>query len=152
MTISISISAILREIYAISALRSHRRQREAGMPPLLTRDNEAALRPVIADALTFIMMPVARHIADCNLVDPEPPEIVTIEFKGNNFSGAMAKLCRRSIEHAAVNRTLALIWGDTDPELAENFEESACKSVALLEDTLRTCDPAHASRIVAHRW
>lgn len=152
MTVSISISAILREIYAISALRSHRRQTEAGMPPLLTRDNAQALRPVIADALTFIMMPVSRHIADCNLVDPEPPEIVTIDFRGEEFSGSMAKLCRRSIEHAAVNRTLAMIWGDTDPVLAENFERSASKSDALLEDTLRKGDPMHAARIRPHRW
>ncbi len=152
MRVSISISAILREIYAMSALRSYSRQTKSEMPPLLTRDNEAALRPVIADALTYVMMPVARHISDCNLVDPEPPEIVTIDFKGENFSGASAKLCRRSIEHAVVNRALEMIWGDMDEVLAGTFEAAASKSCQLLDDTLRATDPMHVGRIAPHRW
>lgn len=140
MTISISISAILREIYALTALRAHQsRQHLAERPRLLTRDNENALRPIVSDALTTVICAMSRWVTGTNHTALEPPETVTIDLDVTPAGETTAHLLRRSIEHAVVHDTLAIVWADSNADVADTHRTRSAASVdKLVRDLTRT--------------
>lgn len=93
MTLSLSISAIERLIYALSALRSHyHRDSETGVP-LLTADRSAALKPLIKTAIAETAIKVGGRISSTD--DDEITEVSLPDGAGGpaGIKAAMEQGC-----------------------------------------------------------
>ena len=69
MTISFNFStqAIMKEIYAASALRCITNDPSYRVPPVLTRHSAPALQRLVKDAFAFVVMKFIAHVEACNL-------------------------------------------------------------------------------------
>jgi len=138
MTIAISISALMRQIYALSALRENQTHTShSDRPRLLTRDNAAALRPILGDSIGIIACGIAPWLTDTNITGAEVPEIVTLTFGTGPVTPADIHLLQRGIEHAAVHDTLALVWDERDATVAAAHRGTSRDTIGRLRYQLQ---------------
>lgn len=128
MFITVSISDIIRRIYAESALR-FATAKAGERPGLLIRDNEPALRRMTIDVFFEIVGSLARHVSDFG---PEPAaddtEILYLEMDCAECTAAASLLAT-----AVYGRLTSLVYADCSPASAASglkISESAVEQLA----------------------
>ncbi len=117
MTISLSLTAICREILAESALRHHL---QPDTPAPLTSDSTDALRILVEAAFASLCVDLAPLIESSSISDDG--EILTLIFSGD--PGCATEL-RRAIEHLMALRVMSRAYSSADPTLATTLSTRA---------------------------
>ena len=91
ISFNLSTAAIMQEIYAISALRSMKNN--VNTPPILTRDQQGALRKLIKDAFAFIVMKFISHVEGCNLNNENENGVVDDSDSEDMILSVDVRLC-----------------------------------------------------------
>lgn len=128
MMVSISVEALLTELYATAALRASGNQGQ--QPARLRRSNEKALRRLAAPALAMVLAPLAKYAPQLGSSPSEDePEILTVEFTGIPAAEKYGPQLRRQIERALFCELLARVYSGSNPGLEEGYE--SCRRDAV---------------------
>lgn len=141
MTISLSLTAICREILAESALRHHL---QPDTPAPLTSDATDALRILIHSAFASLCIDISPLIESASVSDDG--EILTLTFCGDS---ACAAELRRSIEHLMALRVMSRAYSSADPSLAATLSSRAAmllRSLPAAADSSSVAIPVIPSR------
>ena len=144
MFITISITDIIKRIYAESALRFAAASRD-NLPSVLIRDNEAALRRLACDTFFDIVGRMASHITDFG---PQPvaddTDILYMELDGTDTPAAAGLLA--TAVHGGMS---SIIYADISPSRSATGAATATAAIAELVSTLRptvSCGVVRPSR------
>lgn len=162
-TISLNLSsdAIMREVYAISALHSLQNiNNNKTSCPILNRDRQPALRLVVKDAFAFIILKTVPHLTGCNLnnetstgVADESPDadcIMSIDLSlPDGFPDTAIGSLRHAIENAIAMYTLHLCYLNYDDTLSRRHENLANETIAGISNLIAS-SRASTPRIIPH--
>lgn len=127
MIISLSLTAICREILAESALRHHLMPET---PAPLTADSTDALRILVEAAFASLCVDLAPLIIESSVSDDG--EILRLTFQGDP---ACASELRRSIEHLMALRVMSRAYASADPTLATTLSSLAAMLLRSLSSS-----------------
>lgn len=124
ISLNLSTSAILQNIYASSALYCLNNGDSDTLPPILSRDHQPALLRLVKDAFAFVTLRFIAHVEACNLNDetavgnPDDPTkdmILTIDLRaGDDTPNSVAAALRVSLEHAIAAYALHIAFINND--------------------------------------
>lgn len=129
MTISINLStsAIMQEIYATSALRCLNEGAQS-RPAILSRDRQSALAILIKDAFAFIVLKIIPHVEQCNLFDQSSCEdqslceILTVDLRlPQGVSSSVTSAIRETLHHAIANYSLHVCYNQHDSDDSSHY-------------------------------
>lgn len=123
MTISLSIDAILAQIYARAALRYSMNRPDS---TVLTTDSRAALRALTIDAAAHVSLALLPIIEDTDI------DADLLLFEIRESSDVNLPALRMLAEHAIAARVLAEIYASTDSEAAQQYSDEATRLLARL--------------------
>lgn len=145
ISLNLSTTAIVQEIYAASALRCLQNIDNIHRPTLLTRDQEPALRLLIKDSFAHIILRLLPHIAACNLNNEdhngEPDNITDDVILSADihvpacFPSSATGTLRHAIEHAIAMDALHLCYmghNDTLSKRHASLTDAAIKNIEQL--------------------
>lgn len=147
--ISLNITSITDEIFALTALRAAI-YRSQDIPPVLTRDNLPALRVMVRSAFVATIAQLMPYVVDSKIDDanptPERPynasEAVTLQVDfGDNIESLPTNsllLIKRHLEHLIALTTLAAVYGPINPAIAASQTTEAAALVSSLLSLLDT--------------
>lgn len=132
MIASLSVDALLTEIYAAAALRAATGE-EPGTPARLRRSNEKALRRLAFPALAMVLAPAAKYapVLSCSPCE-DAPEIMTVEFAGLEAAEKYAPQLRRQIERALFCELMARAYSGTNHGLEAGYESGRRDAVTAI--------------------
>lgn len=120
-TISLSITAIERLVFALSALRSHYNREKSTQVPLLTTDRREALVPLIKVAIGEIALKVGA------MANPsEDGDIVTVAICRDGTA------VRTATEHACALRVLQMANIGYDSRAAADYGQQSAAATELV--------------------
>lgn len=120
-TISLSITAIERQVFALSALRSYYNREKSTQVPLLTADRREALAPLIRAAIGEIALKVG---AVANL--SEDGDIVAVSI-GRDGTAVIT-----ATEHACALRVLQMANIGYDSRAAADYGQQSAAATELV--------------------
>ena len=147
ISFNLSTAAIMQEIYAISALRSMKNN--VNTPPILTRDQQGALRKLIKDAFAFIVMKFISHVEGCNLnnenengvVDDSDSEdmILSVDVRlCDDITNSITGVMRIILEHSIAAYALHICYIGHDDYSSKHYGEIAQTEMAQFKQLLVT--------------
>lgn len=151
-TISLSTDEILREVYALSAMRAYL-DSPRRVIPLLTPDNRKALRLLAGDAFAWVVASTVADVVTCDLpaetvVNDVADDIMTVVYRlGDSADGSLPSVLRRAIEVAIAMKILATVFVDDDPALANQYSNRADMSLENIRQILRSSATPAALRL-----
>lgn len=133
MNITISITQMLRGVYADAALMSASMD-GTRRPPLLRREHEKALKRAVRSVWATLMGELAPYVGAFDFMPTaampaEDPEMLNVELTGPQAEANGAGL-RLQLEAALERRLLALAYRETWPEAAAANEALAAQALA----------------------
>ena len=162
MSFNLSAHAIMQEIYAASALRCIDSGKNAkSLPPILSRDNSAALLLLVKDAFAFVVMKFIAHVEACNLNDETPSYsndtnnsdemILSVDIRmGSYIPASVAGAMRVALEHAIAAYALHISYIGHDDEtshaylsIANDEVESFRQSISMRQFNTPTITPRY---------
>lgn len=156
-TLSFSDNEILKEIYALTALRSHIKGRKNEIP-LLNDDQRPGLVEVIEGAVCNITAELLPHICGCSFPERQLEAItystaidlyrLTVRLP-DEFPSDFTGTLRRAINQAIVFETLAMVFGDHDNEPALLYEERSRIALDNVREIIN-CGNTPLMRILPH--
>lgn len=132
-SITISLTAVIKEILAQSALRHVLRN---DVPGLLCRDQEPALRKLLDGVLARIILQLG-----IDSYDDMPPDSDLFHFEIPAVL-SNASLFRALIEQAAANHVLATAYASADPAASAHFTRMGEASEKVASQMLAAAVPA----------
>ncbi len=151
ISLNLSTTAIMQEIYAASALRCVLNNSSNRNSPLLTRDRSDALRIVVKDAFAHVITRIIAHVESSNLngetatdaTDNQPKDDTEIVLQVNirtpeNFSDGQAGTLRHYMEHAIAMYAMHLCYMGHDETLSRHHERLASDSISFIIKMLRS--------------
>lgn len=158
ISLNLSTTAIITEIYAASALRCLQNLDNGKRPPLLTRDQEPALRLLVKDSFAHIILRLLPHVASCNLngednngSNDSEDIILSADFHVPAcFPASATGTLRHAIEHAIAMDAMHLCYmghNDTLSRRHASLAEDALKNIIQL---LSVSD--HSRAKIAMNW
>lgn len=144
---TLSITSILKKIYAASAMRSYMSQSKPDMPPLLTPDNTAALKSLIIDSISFAVIELVPHFAGCDV----DKNIENVELTLSTSLTPQLPLLN-ALESAVAARTLSLVFADFDPAFSTAQDTAASVTLTSIARVLNSCSAAEAKRVLPHYY
>lgn len=151
ISLNLSTTAIMQEIYAASALRCILNNSRDRNSPLLTRDRSDALRIVVKDAFAHVITRLITHVESCNLngetatasanVQPEDDSEIVLQVNvrtPENFSDGQAGTLRHYMEHAIAMYAMHLCYMGHNETLSRHHERLASESVSAIGGMLRS--------------
>lgn len=151
ISLNLSTTAIMQEIYAASALRCVLNSSSNRNSPLLTRDRSDALRIVVKDAFAHVITRIIAHVESSNLngetatnpADNQPKDDTEIVLQVNirtpeNFSDGQAGTLRHYMEHAIAMYAMHLCYMGHDETLSRHHERLASDSISFITKMLRS--------------
>lgn len=144
---TLSITSILKKIYAASAMRSYMSQSKPDMPPLLTPDNTAALKSLIIDSISFAVIELVPHVAGCDV----DKNIENVELTLSTSLAPQLPLLN-ALESAVAARTLSLVFADFDPAFSTAQDTAASVTLTSITRVLNSCSAAEAKRVLPHYY
>ena len=138
--IALSVENIIKEIAALSALRSFLADGENPVA-MLTADNREALMPIVVGAVATIGASFGPAVALIDSGEPQGSELMrlTVELGGEIPEGRVT-LMRRALETAVVNRCLGEIWPGIDRLVSAHFFDKSEAAVTDCADLLAVAD------------
>lgn len=150
ISLNLSTTAIMQEIYAASALRCCLNNSTAGNCPLLTHDRSDALRIVVKDAFAHVITQIMPHVESSNLngetatapdgspSDNDEETVLQADVRTpDNFSAGQAGTLRHYMEHAIAMYAMHLCYMGHDETLSRHHERLATESVSAIGGMLR---------------
>ncbi len=135
--ISISVEAVAREIYAISALRDFLSPDGAAVPQLLSPDHQKALTPVIRSSFLQVALEALGNIESIHPGEDDDSIMpLTIKVPIGTVDTTL-RIIRHAIEQAVASATLATCYAGIDPDVADEFAIHLNRSL----DTIRILLP-----------
>lgn len=156
ISLNLSTTAIITEIYAASALRCLQNLDNGKRPPLLTRDQEPALRLLVKDAFAHIVLRLLPHIAECNLNDDNNEncnEDVILSVTINTpacFPLSATGTLRHAIEHAIAMDAMHLCYMGHNDNLSRRHASLAEDAIRNITQLLSVSD--HSRAKIAMNW
>lgn len=156
ISLNLSTTAIITEIYAASALRCLQNLDNGKRPPLLTRDQEPALRLLVKDAFAHIVLRLLPHIAECNLNDDNNEncnEDVILSVTINTpacFPSSATGTLRHAIEHAIAMDAMHLCYMGHNDNLSRRHASLAQDAIRNITQLLSVSD--HSRAKIAMNW
>lgn len=160
ISLNLSTTAIIQEIYATSALQCLQNLDNGKRPPLLTRDQEPALRLLVKDSFAHIILRLLPHIASCNLNDEDNNGVTDNNYDEvilsaeihvlTGFPTSATGTLRHAIEHAIAMDAMHLCYmghNDTLSRRHASLAEDALKNIIQL---LSVSD--HSNAKIAMNW
>lgn len=144
---TLSITSILKKIYAASAMRSYMSQSKPDMPPLLTPDHAAALKSLIIDSISFAVIELVPHVAGCNV--DKNIENVDIPL---SMSLTPRLPLLNALESAVAARTLSIVFADFDPAFSAAQNTASSITLTSIARVLNGCSAAEAKQILPHYY
>lgn len=149
MTISFNFStqAIMKEIYAASALRCITNDPSYRVPPVLTRQSAPALQRLVKDAFAFVVMKFIAHVEACNLNGETASEcndannggdmILSVDLRvPAGISTTVMGSMRVAVEHAIAAYSLHIAYIGHDDHASMQYSQIANDEVAHLLQSL----------------
>lgn len=129
-SINLSLDAMLKKIYAASALRSFLKSQSKEMPPLLTPDHSEALKVALRDHIsgTALSLPYLAEV-DFNNDD----DVFAVCFE-TDFPPMLH--VATLLESILASRVLAVLYADTDPDFSSLKLSQAEEGEKLLADVI----------------
>lgn len=148
--IAISIERIKEEIYALSALRTYVNH-TVKILPLLHKDRETALNPVIFTSLGEVIMQLHGFVSAMNYDGDRYDNSTIVTLDVTLSADATATAVCRAIESAVIHTTLAMIYEDGCLAEAQMHSQRAATSIDNVKylGTMTSDNPTVS--IVAHR-
>lgn len=147
LTITISLTQLLRGVYADAALMSATGDM-AARPALLRHEHELALRRTAVSAWATLMADivpfagVGTFSSSDPLGDPEP-DFLTVELTGDR-AGKYGAAMRLQLETALERRILAIAYRTCAPEASRANDALAEMALVALK---RMCEPEGVGRV-----
>lgn len=146
--ITLSITSVTDEIFALTALRTVVCPDQAAPPGILTRDQLPALRIMVRQAFATMVTRLLPYITDSS-VDPDNPPAqrpyntnqpveMAIDFGTNTThltAGSMLVL-RRYLEHILALDILERVYLPVDSAVASQQSDEASRLLATVEEML----------------
>ena len=145
MQLSISTESILKQLYALSSLRSYLTSTPSVVDPFLSEDNREGLIPVLQEALSHVMVDIMPHlqiITPPNSID----DLIEIELNVVNLPSGTDKV----MESAIVERMLQILYAPISETISRQFAEMAQRSASTLHTIITNC--AIDSTTLTVRW
>lgn len=127
MTLSLSIAAIQRLVYALSALRSHYHRNNGPGVPLLTADHRAALAPLVRAAIAEAALAAGGRVAG------EDDGIVNVEVEADQRTAATLLT---AFQQGCALKTLQLANAGYDTVAAADYGNEAAAAMESLKAVL----------------
>ncbi len=157
ISLNLSTTAIIQEIYAASALRCLQNLDNGKRPPLLTRDQEPALRLLVKDSFAHILLRLLPHVATCNLNDENNNAttcngsediILSVEIHVPAcFPTSAVGTLRHAIEHAIAMDAMHLCYMGHNDNLSQRHASLTNDAIKNIEQLLSVSDH-HNAKIV----
>ncbi|MDE7153237.1 MAG: hypothetical protein K2O00_02180 [Muribaculaceae bacterium] len=120
MLLSISTEAVLKQVYALSALRSMLTSTPDSVSPYLTEDNRQALIPILNEALSYIaaeLLPYLEIVTPPSTLD----DLIEAELTVDNLPAGICSM----MESALAQRMLHIIHSLTPGNTGDNYRAMA---------------------------
>ena len=160
ISLNLSTTAIIQEIYAASALRCLQNINNGKRPPLLTRDQEPALRLLVKDSFAHTILRLLPHIVSCNLnnEDSDGTHITTTEdvilsaeiYIPTGFPTSATGTLRHAVEHAIAMDAMHLCYMGHNDSLSQRHATLADEAIKNIERLLSTTSAENAK--IAINW
>ncbi|MBQ7041362.1 MAG: hypothetical protein IJN66_01450 [Muribaculaceae bacterium] len=156
ISLNLSTTAIITEIYAASALRCLQNIDNGRRPPLLTRDQEPALRLLVKDSFAHIVLRLLPHIAECNLNEDNEGDdnkdiILSVDINVPAcFPSSATITLRHAIEHAIAMDALHLCYMGHNDNLSRRHASLAEDAIRNITQLLSVSD--HSRAKIAMNW
>lgn len=120
MTFSLSVNAILTQVFAEAALRHHL---HANRPALLTMDHREALATLARSAFGMICLALIPAVTECSLgADPSTETDIDLLQADIDTPAHISPIALRLLmEHAIASHILAEAYAGSDPQLSATF-------------------------------
>lgn len=143
--LSISTESVLKQVYALSALRSHLTATPSVLQPFLTEDNRAGLIPVLNEALSYIAVDLLRHL---QVITPSAGlnDLIEIEADIVNLPAGTDKI----VESAIAQRMLQILYAPVSESAAQQYASMATNTTGQLLNLFR--ELAISAAPAALRW
>ena len=156
ISLNLSTSAIITEIYAASALRCLQNLDNGKRPPLLTRDQEPALRLLVKDSFAHIVLRLLPHVAECNLnnennSDSNGDIILSVSLNiPACFPSSAIDTLRHATEHAIAMDAMHLCYMGHNDNLSRRHATLAEDAIRDIIQLLSGSD--HSRATIAMNW
>ncbi len=120
--ISLSVEAVTKEIYALSAMRNMLSS-DAATPQLLTSDNRKAINAVIRSAFLSVVMDAVHNVITIHPSE-ETSDVMplTIKMRAGTSPDTLAA-ARRALESAVAVTALAICYSGVDRDTAADYSD-----------------------------
>lgn len=138
ISLNISTTAIMQEIYAISALRCLN-QGGTQRPAILTRDQGPALALLIKDAFAFVVMKIIPYVERCPPFEPSTDdnqsstEILSIDLRlPQGVTSSVTSAMSVALQHAIANYALHICYINHNSKDSSHYLDIANSEVNTL--------------------
>ena len=139
ISLNISTTAIMQEIYAISALRCLN-QGGTQRPAILTRDQGPALALLIKDAFAFVVMKIIPYVERCPPFEPSTDdnqsstEILSIDLRlPQGVTSSVTSAMSVALQHAIANYALHICYTHDDEDASSLYLKIADSEIESLK-------------------
>lgn len=142
MLLSISTESVLKQVYALSALRSMLTSTPDTVAPYLTEDNRQALIPILTEALAYAaaeLLPYLEIVTPPSTLD----DLIEAELTVDNLPSGVCRM----MESALAQRMLHIIHSLTPGDTADNYRAMADTVLQTLLTVIRESAGAAPSPI-----
>lgn len=138
MTIAISISAILAQVYAQAALRHEINTPDSA---ILTTGSDRALRTLARSAASTVAMAMLPVLSDTDLGDADADSDI-IKFEVHDGQEISLPALRLLAEQTIAASLLGEVYAATDSEASQSYIDQHTRLLARLRRAVRSVRPA----------